>query len=305
LAQDFAVQAWIQPKALLTLISGMAKSTCRRVLTGLVSSMLAQSSAKVLCENGTSSESCRVARPAWGAQDHLLLQVQRNHVSKLGGRAGFANCSFSTSPETPYYWEPNCSMGMVGCWADGMHAECRFCDYEYIQCPESAWRPIKDICSFDNEPLPANVGYYYEKACPDVDNGLGCNADGKNVGCRFCGGGAYEEVPCKVDQCTFVNEPASPYYFDHSCKMGMKGCMADGIHLGCRFCGRRPFNDIPCPASAAIPATECWFRNEPTVNYTWDWNCTMGEVGCWADGIHAECRFCGGGAGSPYSKPCP
>lgn len=219
---------------------------------------------------------------------------------------GSAGCSFAIPPETPHYWEPNCSTGDLGCWADGVHAECRFCDYEYIPCPRSAWRPIKDKCDFDNEPLPADVGYYYDRACPGVDNGLGCKADGKHVGCRLCGGGAYAEVPCKVDQCTFANEPAVPYYFDHSCKMGMLGCKADGIHLGCRFCAKRPFDGVPCPASTAIPAAECWFRNEPKIQYYWDTNCTMGEVGCWADGIHAECRFCGGEPGSPYEAvPCP
>jgi len=139
-----------------------------------------------------------------------------------------------------------------------------------------------------------------------VDNGLGCNADGKHQGCRFCGGGAYAEVPCKVDQCTFASEPTSPYYYYDRCEMGMLGCLADGIHLGCRFCGRRPFESVPCPASTAIPAAQCWFRNEPGTQYYWDATCTMGEVGCWADGIHAECRFCGGEPGSPYaSVPCP
>jgi len=279
----------------------MVVTRCR-MLAALVAGVLGRSSAEALCEGGALSESCRRSQTGQGAaQDHLLIQVQRGTASRTP-EADPSHCSFAVPPQTSFYWEPNCTMGMAGCWADGVHAQCRFCDYEYIQCPPNAWRPIKENCDFDNQPLPQDVGYYYEESCV----GLGCNADGKHQGCRFCGAGAYAEVPCKVDQCTFANEPATPYYYYDRCEMGMLGCEADGIHVGCRFCGRRPFDSIPCPASAAIPAAQCWFRNEPATQYYWDANCTMGKVGCWADGIHAECRFCGGEAGSPFATvPCP
>lgn len=273
----------------------MAMSTSRRMLAGLVAGMLARPSAHVLCEHGVTSESCRTVQHA---QDHVLLQ--RNKTSKA--RSG--RCSFAATPSTPYYWDPDCSLGMVGCRADGVHTECRFCDYEYIPCPETASWPM-DVCNFSHAPLATDVGYYYDKACVEAGGGLGCNADGQHMGCRFCGGGPYAEVPCKVDRCTFENEPGRPYYHDHSCEMGMPGCMADGVHVGCRFCGMRPYENVPCPVSVALPQ-RCMFENEPTMKYYWDENCTEGMLGCLADGFHAKCRFCGGEPGSTYAEvTCP
>merc|ERR1712154_622894 len=43
-------------------------------------------------------------------------------------------------PRIPYFWDPTCEMGQVGCWADGIHAECRFCGhgvYRSIDCPNT------------------------------------------------------------------------------------------------------------------------------------------------------------------------
>lgn len=272
-----------------------------RALAALAAGMLSRAWAEGgLCETG----SCRGPAGAVG-QDHMLIQVQRGSTSRAEEK-GPLGCRFAIPPETPYYREPQCYMGMVGCWADGVNAECRFCDYEGIECPASAVWPGIDTCDFANEPPPANVGYYYEEGCPAVDGGLGCNADGKHQGCRLCGGdGDYAEIECKVDQCTFANEPNTPYFFDKSCEMGMLGCMADGIHLGCRYCGKRPYDGIECLASARIPKSKCWFRNEPAQQHYWEPACEKGMLGCWADGIHAECRFCGGEAGSVYAGvPC-
>jgi len=80
--------------------------------------------------------------------------------------------------------------------------------------------------------------------------------------------------------------------------MGVHGCNADGIHVQCRFCGSGVFADIPCPASEV-----CSFANEPSIPYYWDPECSMGTLGCMADGMHAECRFCGK---RPFEGiPCP
>ena len=43
---------------------------------------------------------------------------------------------------------------------------------------------------------------------------LGCLADGKNWGCRWCGFGEYANVTCPSSTCTFDNEPVTPYYWD-------------------------------------------------------------------------------------------
>merc|ERR1711948_162730 len=105
-------------------------------------------------------------------------------------------------PESPYYWEPGCSMGMHG-----------------------------------------------------------CNADGKHVHCRFCGEGGFADIHCPGSQvCEFGgNIPTVPYYWDPECSQGGLGCKADGVHPECRFCGERPFETVPCPERVAPPKDECRF----------------------------------------------
>lgn len=195
-------------------------------------------------------------------------------------------------------------MGKLGCWADGVHAQCRFCgDHPYtsIPCPEHAAVPNGAACAFKNEP---EMPYYWEAGCTMGKHG--CNADGVNVHCRFCGRGDYWDIPCPAEQfCQFDNKPTVPYFWDSHCKDGMLGCKADGVHPECRFCATRPFEDVPCPEDVAPPTNVCtWpLRGEPKIPYFWDSTCEMGMLGCWADGLHAECRFCGS---SVYSKvTCP
>lgn len=170
-------------------------------------------------------------------------------------------CAFVNPPVVPYYWDPSCNSNRVslGCWADGVHNECRFCGeepYTGIHCPSDAIVPSHKKCEFDNPPINT---YYWE---PECTNGtLGCLADGKNWGCRWCGFGDYSSVTCPSSTCTFDNEPVTPYYWDSLCEMGMLGCNADGIHVQCRFCDHKPFNSVHCPPSARpnYQDGECWF----------------------------------------------
>merc|ERR1712039_662027 len=142
---------------------------------------------------------------------------------------------FANPPMTPYYWEPECKMGMTGCLADGVHEQCRFCEYDGVACPESGvWRPET------------------------------------------------------AHECTFPNEPTTPYFFDRTCKMGQLGCLADGVHVECRFCGEGDYSSIQCPASkgsalaqenatsqiaAHSPAYCTGFANPPTTPYFFDRTC--------------------------------
>jgi len=216
-----------------------------------------------------------------------------------------SSCHFPSEPYTPYYWDSECEMGKLGCWADGVHAQCRFCgDHPFagIPCPDHAAPAKVHACNFTNE--PANP-YYWDSKC--ALGGHGCNADGNNVECRFCGGdGIYADIPCPAgDVCHFAAEPSVPYFWDESCEMGMLGCFADGVHLECRFCAHRPFESISCPAEVAPANNTCTFplHDQPDVPFFWDPTCEMGMIGCWADGFHAECRFCG--VGDYADVACP
>jgi len=215
-----------------------------------------------------------------------------------------SSCHFPNEPVVPYYWDNECEMGKLGCWADGIHAQCRFCGehpYTNITCPDVVARPPATACAFVNEP---ETPYFWD---PECSEGMrGCLADGVHVGCRFCGEGSYADIPCPSrDTCTFANEPLVPYYWEHQCKPGMLGCMADGIHAKCRFCESRPFEDIPCPSTVAPASGSCTWAGgvEPETSFFWDESCKMGHLGCWADGLHAQCRFCG--TGVFRDVPCP
>lgn len=266
------------------------------------------SAASTLPEASCSSQKCSDAVLLVQTKPGVLSTARQLHTedrqpksTKPRGR-----CAFVQEPETPHYWDPKCKLGMLGCWADGVSAECRFCGeapYTGIPCPRDARAGSVSICAFVNWPVEK---VYWEPDCKDGT--LGCLADGKHLGCRYCGGkGAYSGIKCPrstTKACTFDTKPVTPYFWDPSCKPGDLGCKADGIHRHCRFCAARPFESIPCPDPLRPPANQCVFKNEPRTGYYWDAECQMGILGCWADGIHAECRFCGG-TGAYASIPCP
>lgn len=219
-----------------------------------------------------------------------------------------SSCKFAAHPYVPYFWDPECTKGGLGCWADGHHAQCRFCgDHPYtgIPCPEGA-EPVPAVkCSFAVEPT---TPHFVDPTCTLGMHG--CFADGVNVRCRFCGGDGFSDIHCPGSQvCEFPTLPTRPYYWDPECKEGMLGCKADDVHAGCRFCAEPPFEAIPCPEPQWLPAgfrNECTWpeRGEPVdLGYFWDESCERGMLGCWADGLHAQCRYCGSGDFSEIACP--
>jgi hypothetical protein len=214
-------------------------------------------------------------------------------------------CAFINPPaEMPFFWDPSCEVGKLGCFADGKHVECRFCgkqDYKSISCPETAVLPPFLACDFE-VPTPENITAYWEPRCK---MGIkGCMADGINVQCRFCGVKPYHDISCPSRRCMFRAPPKTKYYWDQECKFGHLGCLADGIHSECRFCGEGAFDSITCPPGTP-PVEACFFeKGEPSDAYYWEPKCILGMLGCWADSFHPECRFCGG-SGDFATVPCP
>lgn len=284
----------------------------RAALASAVMALLSTVPGGFASEPATCAESATCAKGAAGAtraapralpSDVVLLQVRPAQLSvKAPKRGDETDCHFPLPPELPYYWEPTCTMGKLGCWADSIHAECRFCGetpYTGIPCPSFAVTPDVRTCRF---PDPPDMPYYWDAQCQMGE--LGCFADNQHVGCRFCGVGAYASIPCPDSVCTFPNEPRTPYYWDPDCAMGIIGCNADGIHTECRFCRKRPFDPVKCPESLTVPQGQCTFPGlEPTTPYYWDPDCEFGKLGCWADGLNAECRWCG--QDGYQDVPCP
>jgi len=214
-------------------------------------------------------------------------------------------CSFTNEPTIPYYWDPECPDDgtSLGCMADGINPQCRFCGegpYSEVFCP-TQW------CQFDNEP---NLPYYWDARC--TMGSIGCLADGKNIHCRFCGEFPYNgSVHCPDNKhtqapahgCQFETEPTTPYFYDVTCEVGMLGCLADNKDIGCRFCGAGAYAEVTCPASLCALTPEMGQQHR----HYWEPQCWGGlpslVLGCLADGIHKECRYCGDGAYSGI--PCP
>lgn len=153
-------------------------------------------------------------------------------------------------------------------------------------------------CEFETEPI---TPYFWDESCDP--HGLGCFADGIHGPCRFCAEGPYASISCPV--CAFSGKAPGLHYWDNTCRTDptLPGCLADGVHPECRLCGEGEFEDVQCPASVVPTMGKCRFQNEPSTPYYWDPTCKLGIVGCWADGIHAECRWCG--EGSYQNIPCP
>jgi len=118
------------------------------------------------------------------------------------------DCSFQREPEIEYFWDVSCKdKGGVGCMADGKHIECRYCGGRFGKCPgeqspkengeENEGKPsepskappaplsedARGECSFLRPP-PGNK-YFWDESC-SPHGGIGCNADGKHMECRFC-----------------------------------------------------------------------------------------------------------------------
>mmetsp|Transcript_15247 Transcript_15247/g.40466 ORF Transcript_15247/g.40466 Transcript_15247/m.40466 type:complete len:282 (-) Transcript_15247:66-911(-) len=243
------------------------------------------------------------------AKDSVLLQVAPASLSAVGEHKNnnAHQCMFANPPVTPYYWDPTCANGGAseGCFADSVHHECRFCGelpYTGVECPKDAIVPVKGNCHFDNPPVS---DYFWDPTC--TPGMLGCLADNAHLGCRWCGDkgndGAYAGIACP-SVCTFVNDPMVPYFWDPKCKTGESlGCRADGIHEECRFCDMRPWDSVACPENVEIPADDCFFPNEQDMPHYMDEECEMGKLGCWADGIHEKCRYCGKGAYATIKCP--
>mmetsp|Transcript_108555 Transcript_108555/g.291846 ORF Transcript_108555/g.291846 Transcript_108555/m.291846 type:complete len:250 (+) Transcript_108555:101-850(+) len=208
-------------------------------------------------------------------------------------------CNFTNAPTIPYFWDPSCPQDgtSLGCLADGINPQCRFCGegaYSEVFCPAS-W------CEFDN---PPHIPYYWDSRCSI--GSIGCLADGKQVQCRFCGEYPYNgTVHCPdqahtitpQDSCEFDNEPKTPYFWDATCEDGVVGCKADGKHIGCRFCGAGSYAEVNCPATLCTLEPKFALPSHPYKHY-WEpqcWNTSSHILGCLADGIHPQCRYCGGG----------
>uniref|UniRef100_A0A7S1WXU8 Uncharacterized protein n=1 Tax=Alexandrium catenella TaxID=2925 RepID=A0A7S1WXU8_ALECA len=158
--------------------------------------------------------------------------------------SALVGCDFQTEPITPYFWDESCNPHGLGCFADGIHGECRFCGqgaYASVPCP---------TCNFTG---PAPGPHYWDNACRRDPTLRGCRADGVNLECRRCGSGEYQDVRCPAwvvpthGQCSFQSQPATPHYWEPACRRGITGCWADGIHAECRWCGEGPYRSIPCP----------------------------------------------------------
>merc|ERR1719343_1390302 len=236
----------------------------------------------------------------WTGATALVVGAMAEETQQLRGSMLSSNCEFDNEPEVQYFWDEACvkNASSLGCLADGIHPECRFCgsgDYSEIYCP-AGW------CEFDN---PPNLPYYWDADCRL--GGLGCLADGRHEQCRFCGEFPYNGTvlcPAKAnaivptDACRFDDQPEHAFYWDETCLETDLGCKADGKHIGCRFCGSGDYASIPCPSSLCTFEAAGLLMPADPHRFYWEPACWSGDdhiLGCHADGVHFQCRYCGSG----------
>jgi len=96
-------------------------------------------------------------------------------------------CLFDIEPMTAYSWDPRCNdagVDHVGCNADAVHPECRFCGVDpYLPCP---------VCEFKGQPT---TPYAWDVKCKPGVYTKGCYADGMHFECRFCGEADFDACP--------------------------------------------------------------------------------------------------------------
>jgi len=68
---------------------------------------------------------------------YTAMVASQVYQKVVAAAAGAALCEFAHPPGHSYIWDPTCSMGVLGCLADGKNIECRYCGfgpYESIPC---------------------------------------------------------------------------------------------------------------------------------------------------------------------------
>lgn len=117
------------------------------------------------------------------------------HLSAMSASSDDSyRCNFEVEPQTPTVWDPTCKEGKMGCKADGVNSECRFCGEEpYADCPPCGpvWNPCP-VCEFTTEPT---TPYVWDRKCRPEVYTKGCKADGIHFECRFCGVGDFDPCP--------------------------------------------------------------------------------------------------------------
>lgn len=113
-------------------------------------------------------------------------------------------------PRTAWAWDTACKDGDLGCKADGIHVQCRFCgEAPYGACP---------TCSFELEPTSP---YVWDNRCRPDRYTNGCFADGVHFECRFCGSESFDSCPTttmtSTSATTSIKQPptANPHGGDH------------------------------------------------------------------------------------------
>lgn len=151
----------------------------RRIQGAICSLMVALGSADSSNKTGTSLR---------GAESLHLLAMSSSSADDS------YRCQFQVEPHTPTVWDPDCKEGKMGCKADGINVQCRFCGEDpYADCPPCGpvWNPCP-VCEFTIEPT---TPYVWDRMCHPEVYTKGCKADGIHFECRFCGEGDFDPCP--------------------------------------------------------------------------------------------------------------
>lgn len=169
------------------------------------------------------------------------------------------SCSFSTDPGVRYVWDPSCAGGGLGCKADGIHDECKFCGFgPYDSCGSSS-----GSCTVDGSD-PYVTGSHVN-CCSPLQQCLGYHGTNRNFylclpSCTGSPPAPAPPTPAPTPASTLAPSPAPP-----TCTGAGSDPWQTGSEVGCcsslQSClGKHGTNNwfylcLPeCPGSTPTPA---------------------------------------------------
>jgi len=150
-------------------------------------------------------------------------------------------CQFPNPPAIGYYWEPFCFIGMLGCLADGLNPECRFCgqgDFADIVCKTTTTTTTTTSTTTTQGPCDALTGVL--KSCSDD-------------GCTVLAGGMLSRTRRQYCEEHHLICIAGWEDSDDDCNV-LASLSCDQIYQGTP--------DLICQCAPQPPPTAIWIQNQ-------------------------------------------
>jgi len=110
---------------------------------------------------------CKIEGPEWTSPSPSPSGGGGAPEPAPSNRTG--SCEFPNQPSLPYFWDQTCWLGKLGCLADGINVECRYCGvgaFIDVICPESTTQPYTPTPTPSPSPNPYYTTTSYQRVTP-------------------------------------------------------------------------------------------------------------------------------------------